>query len=78
MATKAMRQLIRAEEIRKRKLDELKLAENRCLDTNQLDELRNVYLKMIKLSDTGTRAFDRTKRKLFKLDRALSRGRNRR
>ena len=73
MAAKAKQQLIRAEELRNRLLQELKLAETRCLDSNQLDELRGIYRKMMMLSDPGTKSFDRTKRKLFKLDRALSR-----
>ena len=72
MASKAMKQLIRAEEVRKKLLSELKLAETRCLDSSQLDELKSVYRRMLALTDPGTRAFDRTKRKLFKLDRALS------
>ena len=73
MAAKAKRQLIRAEELRQKLLQELKLEETRCLDSNQLDELRTVYRRMMMLSDPGTKSFDRTKRKLFKLDRALSR-----
>ena len=72
MAAKAKQQLIRAEELRSRLLQELKLAETRCLDANQLDELKAIYRKMMMLTDPGTKAFDRTKRKLFKLDRALS------
>ena len=72
MAAKAKRQLIKAEELRQKLLEELKLAEIRCLDTNQLDELRGVYKRRMMLCDPKSKAFNSAKRKLFKLDRALS------
>lgn len=72
MAKQALKQLLKAEELRNKLLSELRLAEDRCLNTSQLDELKTVYRKMLALTEPGTKAFDRTKRKLFKLDRALS------
>lgn len=72
MAAKAKKQLARAEQLRNKLFEELKLEETRCLDSNQLDELRGVYKKMMMLCDPATKSFDRIKRKLFKLDRALS------
>ena len=78
MAARAMRQLIKAEEVRSKLLKELRLEETRYLDSNQLEALRDVYSKMLKYTDPGTKSYDRTKRKLFKLDSALSKMGNRR
>ena len=53
-------------------MKELRFEATRCLESEQLFELRAIYRKMMLLSDRGSKSYDRARRRLFKLDRALS------
>ena len=72
MADKAAKQLAKAEQIREKLMKELRFEATRCLESEQLFELRAIYRKMMLLSDRGSKSYDRARRRLFKLDRALS------
>ena len=72
MAAKASKQLAKALEIREKLMKELRFEATRCLESEQLYELRAIYRKMMMLSDRGSKGYDRARRRLFKLDRALS------
>ena len=72
MADKAAKQLAKAEAIREKLMKELRFEATRCLESEQLYELRAIYRKMMLLSDRGSKSYDRARRRLFKLDRALS------
>lgn len=72
MADKAAKQLAKAEAIREKLMKELRFEATRCLESEQLYELRAIYRKMMMLSDRGSKGYDRARRRLFKLDRALS------
>ena len=72
MATKASKQLAKALEVREKLMKELRFEATRCLESEQLFELRAIYRKMMMLADRGSNSYDRARRRLFKLDRVLS------